>query len=255
MAQYYERLTATDLESALKICLELREHDYWSFRGQRIASWHLGVHGIDRFNELDNYLQQFKRRCMEFPPPQHIEESDMWRWLFFAQHHRLKTRLLDWTKDPLVAIYFAVENILSRKDDESDFGAIWALHVNRQHFKNPEDLLRTPEDIREWVLINPPPFTIRLARQSGLFAYSPAESQLVPLDQMPRRGDERLIKIEIVAKNSKNPTVSIRRQLGILNVHHASLFPDPNGIAHFINQEWSILGYDEHLGLKDRNLE
>lgn len=252
--QHYEKRTATDLESALKICLELREEDFWSFRGQRSASWHVGLHGIDSVDGLDDYLEQFKRRCMEFPPPQHIEESDKWRWLFFAQHHRLKTRLLDWTKDPLVAIYFAVENILSRKDDKSDFGAIWALHVNPEHFKNPENLRKSP-DIRDWVLVNPPPFTTRLARQSGLFTYDPGESCLIPLDQIPRRDGERLIKIEIVAKTDRNPTVHIRQQLGILNVHHASLFPDPDGMAHFVNHEWPIIAHDKYLRLKDRDLE
>jgi hypothetical protein len=49
-------------------------------------------------------LREFKRRAA--PHVDRAPNND-WEWLSIAQHFGLATRLLDWSENPLVAVWFA----------------------------------------------------------------------------------------------------------------------------------------------------
>lgn len=237
---------AYSLEGVLKICMELRWEGYWSFRGQRDHSWLAEPH-LKNYKEGDLWekMRNFKSRCMEFPRPDYIEDTNSqyikeWRWLFYAQHHRLKTQLLDWTSNPLVALYFAVEEIHS-KTKNGNHGAVWALQVNKaaEKFKWEEGLNPiNPHNYDDWLLIRPPVVTHRIARQSGLFTFHPKKHLNGSETFCKCDSEKRIVKISILQmKNKPNVSSEIRKKLGFLNIHHASLFPHPDGVANFINDE------------------
>lgn len=65
----------------------------------------------------ERMLEAFKRQArpfLEFPP------SNDFEWMFIAQHHRLPTRLLDWSTNALVALFFASDAAEQRKGDGID---------------------------------------------------------------------------------------------------------------------------------------
>ena len=168
---------AKSWDEAIRLLMELRDGGFWSFRGQRLHTWDLGIHHPDNLTESDlkRGFAQFRKRCLEFSKPAYIDENHKWRWLFYAQHYRLWTRLLDWTSNPLVALYFAVENILTDKSilDQNPLGAVWAVRVRRHDFRTEEELPKDPEQEKRWIMINPPPITNRILKQSGKFSFHP----------------------------------------------------------------------------------
>ena len=142
--------------------------------------------------------------------------STEWEWLSFAQHHGLPTRLLDWTYNPLVALYFSVE-----ANPHLD-GQVFALRAPTQ--ASVEVRTGSPFKITQPVKYFPAIVSPRIRAQEGLFvACSKLES---PLDEALRT-DWTLDRMVVPAKAKER----IRYALFRVGTHASSLFPDVEGLA------------------------
>lgn len=202
--------------------LKFIDNKSFMFRGQSNEEWELMPKaGRYPFNTLSDKISfdAWKRRAIEHL--QNPPTSD-WDWMAIAQHHGLATRLLDWTKNPLIAAFFSV-------NDHSD------SHDGKLFCFKPATVVLDdkvePFEYKKVSAFRPRGVVPRIARQNGAFTIhgDPA----IPLDKSLREKDE--LEIALIKSTAKN---DILWHLDYYGVNISTIFPDLDGLGKYIN--WRI---------------
>ncbi len=167
-------------------------------------------------------LNEFKRRAIPFLANTPRSE---WEWLGLAQHHGLPTRLLDWSTNPLVGLFFAVWS----NDGSRDASLVRYLHNGPAVDVSEQS---DPFEIEKIVLYEPPHISPRMVVQSAVFTAEPGEK--FRDNNVAAPGDE--IMVSGVASDSIK---QIRSDLDRLGISQSTVFPGLDGIsAELATKSW-----------------
>jgi hypothetical protein len=209
------------------------------------------------FSKLEaNLNETFRMRS--FPYTEAFRWLDgEWDQLFFMQHYRVPTRLLDWSGSPLVSLHFALTS--AKTDDAGKVtadAAVWVLDPvawNKAVYEGTNfqgDILSpketrlsryTPSQVYESAL-NLPPVAMRgahnsarIVAQQGFFTiFGPEKKSMeeIFLGHRNEAGDrafpeECLIKFLI----PKTVIANLKSEMFALGISESTIYPDLEGLA------------------------
>lgn len=176
----------------------------------------------------ERMLARFRRESVPMLPALLVTRK-LWDWelMSIAQHWGMPTRLLDWTANPLAGLWFAVS---ADPPNDEKHGVVWVLEgPNEQTFDSDQNVFTLPKTC----FFQPPHLDRRIIAQSGWFSvYRHNRTRFLPLENMKRYRNK--LKRFIVPRASFH---SLRQELRLLGINHASMVPDLSGLGAEIQAE------------------
>lgn len=241
------------------------------FRGMRNPNWKLAANyirnqinekgpreilGLGKINvklksaqefnkQLELYLKAFKERVILYDHLKHslnigsFDELSDKDWWALGQHNGLKTPLLDWTKCPFIASFFAIHDFFDAANShnggltEPNTGrcmkdgevVVWQLKVENSDKSDYFDVLLDAHDVN-----------FRQKAQKGCFTYLMHDEHHTLEEMFFSEKKQRFTKHKIVIDTKeRDDIINSLSDLREMNITHSSLFPDLVGCAFEAN--------------------
>ncbi len=229
----------------------------WIYRGESDLSRPI----IPKAGRKEYFLADFADSEGRDLPPRDLLRFNQWRklaiaykkklpkndfdCLAYAQHYGLATRMLDWTSNPLVALFFAVDSCSEKDGAVYCYAPYWTL-------KTETTKLGELAQIAKYI---PPPFDKRILLQCGVLTYMPDPK--VPLTPGPIHDlheltpEHKLNLVRFVVKADMKRL--LKDSLDQLGINRKFLFPDLEGLSNYINDETSKTVKMEATNRKEAN--
>jgi hypothetical protein len=234
--------------------------DQWAFRGQPRADLPLLSslsRRLMRFSGNQQLWPLLERRTLRiFRRKAHVHVTDPnllqndLRCLAMMQHHGGATRLLDFTKSPFVAAFFALESAYNDS-------VVYALNTPALWHRVPrfDTALtrqtidpRVPHNFDKYFFDNhlpliwfgePSEMDQRLIAQSGLFVVPGQLDKTLDelLASYSAQGESLLVQLVM----DKSVRQEAMKELYRMNITYATLWPDIDGLSRSMNQELEII--------------
>ena len=186
-------------------------------------------------------------------------EDAIWDTMIIGQHHGLPTRLLDWTRSPLIALHFA-ETESNLDDLDKHNCVVWKvdikelngllpskyqdfLHRNKKAVFTVDDLLKLSYTLEEYdndmngksfLMLEPPSVDQRIINQFSFFSVIPYG--MAELDKFLETNTHNTVKYII----DKSIRWDIRDILDQQNINERMIYPGLDGISKWLLRRYYV---------------
>ena len=216
--------------------LKKNNDDMIIYRGQSVDEHLFPKLGRDKYNfpkRIDyekNLINEFKRLSYPHLPN---KTSNDWDILAIAQHHGLPTRLLDWSANPLMALWFA----LIDNPKEPPKRVVWCYSFKQTEIVNVRS--GNPLSQKKTLVYQPKYITNRIVSQNGWFTshYYREDNNKYTALNIKKDTPTKLIRIDLNISEDIDRKAFLS-DLDTYGINAYSVFPDLEGLSHYL--DWKL---------------